>query len=215
MGFKMAEISKWFILHFQEIIGTIISLIYLYFSIIQNKWLWPLGLVSSAIYALIFFKAGIYADMGLQIYYVVISIYGWFVWIKIQNTNSSGKGTIKSVLGSNFLILWLLIASSVIFIILSQLLMHFTDSTIPYIDAFITALSITATWMLAKKYIEHWLVWIVVDTVSAGVYYYKGLYVTILLYSVYTIFAVAGYLMWLNSFRKQKSDLMQNKTMAF
>jgi nicotinamide mononucleotide transporter len=210
----MAEISKWVILHFQEIIGTIISLIYLYFSIIQNKWLWPLGLVSSAIYALIFFKAGIYADMGLQIYYVVISIYGWFVWIKMQNTNSS-KGTIKSVLDSNFLILWLLIASSVIFIILSQLLMHFTDSTIPYIDAFITALSITATWMLAKKYLEHWLVWIIVDAVSVGVYYYKGLYVTILLYSIYTIFAVAGYLMWLSSFRKQKSDLMQNKTMAF
>jgi nicotinamide mononucleotide transporter len=210
----MAEISKWVILHFQEIIGTIISLIYLYFSIIQNKWLWPLGLVSSAIYAFIFFKAGIYADMGLQIYYVVISIYGWFVWIKMQNTNSS-KGTIKSVLDSNFLILWLLIASSVIFIILSQLLMHFTDSTIPYIDAFITALSITATWMLAKKYIEQWLVWIIVDAVSAGVYYYKGLYVTILLYSVYTIFAVAGYLMWLSSFRKQKSDLVQNKTMAF
>jgi nicotinamide mononucleotide transporter len=198
----MTEISNWFILHYQEIIGTIISLAYLYFSIKQNIWLWPLGLISSAIYAYVFFKAGIYADMGLQLYYVVISIYGWYLWLKMQSKNKNQVKVI-SVLEENSTVFWLIIVTAVLFLLLSQLLIHFTDSNIPYLDAFITALSITATWMLAKKHIEQWLVWIVVDTVSAGVYFYKELYVTIVLYIIYAILAYVGYKAWIKDFHPE------------
>jgi nicotinamide mononucleotide transporter len=210
----MADISGWILLNYQEILGTITSLLYLYFSVIQNKWLWPLGFVSSAIYAYVFFQSGIYADMGLQLYYVVISVYGWFLWVNMQNDNKE-HGQIQSVIKTRYLILWLSLVTFGIFIFLSQILLHFTNSTIPYFDAFVTALSITATWMLAKKYIEQWLVWIFVDLISTGLYFYKGLYITILLYFIYTIFAVVGYFMWLKTYKKNKIEFLHDNSLAF
>ncbi len=194
----MIDVLNWFNNHYQEILGTVFSLIYLYFSIKQNIWLWPLGLISSAIYVYVFFSAGIYADMGLQVYYVVISIYGWYRWSKGANkdtetTNLPVKHT------EEYTAVYLLIITSVLFIIIAQILIRYTDSQIPYWDAFTTAASITATWMLAKKYIEHWLIWIVVDLVSTGLYVYKNLYFTVFLYAVYTSMAVVGYLQWKKS----------------
>ncbi len=204
----MDLIFDWFLINYQEFFGTLISLIYLFFSVIQNKWLWPLGFVSSAIYVIIFYKAGIYADMGLQLYYVVISVYGWYNWTKLQNKQNQ-NGKVKSVLKMHSLIFTLVIITVLLFVFLSQILIHFTNSTVPYVDSFTTALSITATWMLAKKYLEHWLLWIVVDTVSAGVYFYKELYITIFLYVVYSIFAIIGYFMWRESIDKIRIDSNQ------
>jgi nicotinamide mononucleotide transporter len=198
----MAEILNWFILHRVELIGTLISFVYIYFSIKQNIWLWPFGLISSAIYVYVFLKSGIYADMGLQVYYVIISAYGWYYWKSNQDKNTKAV-KIKSVIHARYVIIWLILVSSVLFVLLSQLLIYYTNSTIPYLDAFITALSITATWMLTKKYIEQWLIWIVVDTVSAGVYFYKELYLTIILYIVLAILAYVGYKAWIKDFRKE------------
>jgi len=190
----MNEIMLWLTSHYEEVLGTIVSLIYLYFSIKQNIWLWPLGLISSAIYVYVFFKAGIYADMALQVYYVVISVYGWYYWnqkvVEDENEHLKVHSTEKQTA------VYILLITAVLFVIISQILIRFTDSQIPYWDAFTTAASITATWMLAKKYIEHWLVWFVVDTVSSGVYVYKGLYFTVFLYLVYTVMAVVGYFQW-------------------
>jgi nicotinamide mononucleotide transporter len=196
----MSEIISWILANYFELLGTILSIVYLIFSIKQSILLWPLGLISSAIYVYIFLQAGIYADMGLQIYYVLISIYGWYYWKKMQG-KSKGHAPVKSVFESIYLKIVLLILTGLIVLILAQLLIHFTDSNIPYLDAFITGLSITATWMLAKKYIEHWIVWIIVDTVSAGVYFYKELYITIILYTIYAVLAVAGYKMWKKEFK--------------
>ena len=190
----MNEILLWLTAHYEEVLGTIVSLIYLYFSIKQNIWLWPLGLISSAIYVYVFFKAGIYADMALQVYYVVISVYGWYYWnqkvVEDENERLKVHSTEKQTA------VYILLITAVLFVIISQVLIRFTDSQIPYWDAFTTAASITATWMLAKKYIEHWLVWFVVDTVSSGVYVFKGLYFTVFLYLVYTVMAVVGYFQW-------------------
>lgn len=194
----MDFISDWLLLHLDELTGIIISLAYLYFSIRQNILLWPLGLISSAIYVFIFYKAGIYADMGLQVYYVIISVYGWYYWSR-KKDKSAVK--VHSVIHASNTIFGLLLFTIVLFILLSQILIHFTDSTIPYIDAFTTALSISATWMLARKYIEHWIIWIVVDLVSSGVYYYKGLYFTIFLYLIYSLMAIVGYHAWLKDYR--------------
>jgi nicotinamide mononucleotide transporter len=207
----MSDFLAWFLNNYPEIIGTILALLSLYFQTIQNKWLWPFGIISSAIFAIIFYKAGIYADMGLQLYYVFISIYGWYYWIKTQ-ANENSEGQIKSIFKMRFLILIIFVVTLAIFLIISQFLIYYTNSTVPYIDAFITALSITATWMLAKKYLEHWLVWIIVDAVSIAVYYYKELYVTIILYVIYTIFAIVGYNMWLNNYRKNKINLLHNNS---
>ncbi|MEN8120656.1 MAG: nicotinamide riboside transporter PnuC [Bacteroidota bacterium] len=197
----MDNITPWFISHYDEVLGIIFSFIYLYFSIKQNIWLWPLGIISSAIYIYIFFNAGIYADMGLQVYYVLISIYGWYHW-SFGNTKNSTVQKLKVQFTEKRMVIVLIIITLVLFILISQILINFTDSKIPYWDAFTTATSITATWMLAKKYIEHWLIWIVVDFASVGIYFYRELYLTIFLYMVYGTMAIIGYMQW-------KKDIVQ------
>jgi nicotinamide mononucleotide transporter len=201
----MTAIYDWLSVNYIEALGTIISIVYLYFSIKQNIWLWPLGLVSSAFYVYIFFVAKIYADMGLQVYYVLISIYGWYTW-SVANKKTENDSRIKTVKSNDSLLISLAFASIILFIILSQILIHFTDSNIPYIDAFTTSLSIVATWMLAKRYIEHWMVWIVVDAVSSFVYVYKELYFTVFLYLIYTIMAVVGLQAWLKDMKLKTQD---------
>jgi len=192
----MDSVLTWLSANYIEALGTIASIIYLYFSIKQKIWLWPLGLISSAFYVYIFFNAKIYADMGLQVYYVLISIYGWYAWAK-ANEKSGNKSKIKTIKGKKQLTLYLSMSALLLFLCLSQILIYFTDSSIPYIDAFTTALSIVATWMLAKRYIEHWQVWIVVDAISSVVYLYKGLYFTVFLYAIYTVMAVVGFNEWM------------------
>ncbi|PKQ65542.1 hypothetical protein BZG02_00610 [Labilibaculum filiforme] len=182
---------NWILDNIIEIIGTIAGLIFLYLEIKQNKWLWPVGLLTSIMYIYVFFVAKLYADMSLQFYYVFISIYGWIVW---------SKGTTKKELPvrrlSKELFLILFGASMLIYIAISFVLVNYTDGSIPYWDAFTTALSIVATWMLARKILEQWLVWVIVNAVSLGLYLYKGLYPTSVLFFFYTVLAVVGYVQW-------------------
>jgi len=185
---------------FIEILGAVTGLIYLYFSIKQNIWLWPWGIVTSMIYAYVFFQAKFYAGMSLQLYYFGISIYGWNLW-----KHGSGKQTIKLPVIRAKKKEWItfIFLTFVVTIASGYFLNNFTDSPIPYWDAFTTSGSIMATWMLARKYLEHWLFWIVVDLVSLGTYIYKGLYPTIVLFIVYTGMAVIGYYQW-------KKELQRN-----
>ena len=182
--------TDWLTENYIEIIGTITSLLYLYFSVKQNILLWLFGIISSALYIYIFFVSKFYADMSLQVYYVFISIYGWIIWS--DKVNDSKLKTSETSLTMASI---LLIITIIIFWIYVMILKR-TDSTIPYWDAFTTAASITATWMLARKKIEHWIIWVVVDVVSLGLYIYKGLYTTSFLFLIYTIIAIVGYYEW-------------------
>lgn len=190
----------WISNHYVEVLGTVFGLFYIFLSIKQSVWCWPFGLVSSVIYIFVFFYSGFYADMGLQFYYVFISIYGWYNWA------FGGKKEINKILHITVTSakLWvkLFIANAILFVIISYILINHTDSTIPYWDAFTTAASIVATWMLAQKKIEHWLIWIVVDIVSLGLYIYKDLFATVILFAVYTILALIGYLEWRKDLKK-------------
>lgn len=183
-----------------EVLGTVLGILYILFSIKQNIFTWPSGLLSSLLYIIVFFQSGFYADMGLQFYYVFISIYGWYHWLKGEtksNKNEKSKLPVKRL--KNKLVLQLIIAFILIYITILFILLKYTDSTVPFMDTLTTALSIVATWMLAKKYIEHWLIWIFVDIMSAGLYIYKNLWPTVLLFTIYTIMAVAGYREWKKS----------------
>ncbi|OJV38857.1 MAG: hypothetical protein BGO29_10595 [Bacteroidales bacterium 36-12] len=179
--------------HYIEIIGSILSVIYLYLSIKQKVSLWIFGFMCSALYIVVFFQSKFYADMTLQFYYLGVSIYGWFSWK--EKAKQTGKELpIKKTNLRNVLIL-LPITIAVLFLYYYILKNH-TDSPLPFADSFTTALSITATWMLAKKMIEHWILWIIVDSVSAGLYFYKELYPTTILFVIYTIMAVIGWIQW-------------------
>jgi nicotinamide mononucleotide transporter len=194
----------WLQTHYIELIGSIAGLIYLYLEIKQKIWLWPFGLVTSALYIYVFFVSKFYADMGLQFYYLFISIYGWWHWIYGGNKHSKGElpvSRLKFNVG-----IYLLAVSVIIFIALVFILKNYTDSPVPYGDSFTTALSIIATWMLARKILEMWWIWVVVNGVSLALYVYKGLYPTSVLFVFYTTMSFVGYMQWKRSMKPSDDE---------
>lgn len=189
----MDMIISYIRLHAVELIGAILSLIYLYLSIRQKSSLWIFGFLCSAFYIVVFYQSKFYADMSLQFYYLAISVFGWFSWQK--GKTPQGKAF---VIRRTPVLPWIviLLATTALFFIYYFILSKLTDSPLPAWDSFTTALSITATWMLARKYIEHWLLWIVVDAVSAGLYFSRELYPTAILFVVYTVMAAVGFWSW-------------------
>ena len=184
-----------------ELSGTIFGLIYIWFSIRQSIYTWPAGIITSVLYCWVFLVAKFYAGMGLQAYYVVISIYGWWCW---QRGGDSGSGEVKLCVSHCSRKLWIelffinLLLTSLMYYLLGK----YTDSPIPFGDAFTTSLSIIATWMLARKKIEQWLIWIFIDLVSVGLYIYRGLYPTVILFIVYAAMAVIGFYEWRKELQK-------------
>jgi nicotinamide mononucleotide transporter len=143
--------------------------------------------------------------MGLNVYYLVISVYGWIHWSKGSNQENKAELPISRVTVKSAM--WFLFWTVVFFIVISFILKDFTDSPVPFWDAFTTAASIVATYMLAQKIMEHWLIWIVVDSVSAGLYIYKGLYPTVLLFIVYTALAITGYFEWKRQWKREIAEV--------
>ena len=188
-----------------EIVGVAIGLIYLWLEYKASIYLWIASIVMPAIYLFVYYDAGLYADTALNIYYLVIAIYGWIAWK--YNISFSSKKTqkkelkISHVAPRQWIALILLYAVSQI--VTSTLLINFTESDVPWLNGLTTALSIVGMWMLARKYIEQWIVWLVVDILSAGLYIYKGLYPTAALYLLYTVIAVFGYMKWKKLMTKQ------------
>jgi len=176
-----------------EIAGVILSLIYLYLSIKQKVSLWVFGFLSSALYIIVFYRTKFYADMSLQFYYLIISVYGWINWK--TGKQDSGK-EIPTTRTSKRLFIQLGIASILVYAVYYIVLARFTDSTIPKADSLVGMLSVIGTWMLARKLIENWLVWIVADGIATGLFFYKELYLTAFLFIIYTAMAVVGYLQW-------------------
>lgn len=178
-----------------EIAGAIISFIYLYFSIREKSALWIFGFLSSLLYIWVFFHSKLYAEISLQLYYLVISVYGWITWRQKSVTTHETVLHITRITSIQHIVLYFLSAVGVYFIYYF-VLVYLTDSPVPLADSFVGSLSVIATYMLAKKKIENWLVWIVVDAFAAGLYFYKGLYPTTVLFVVYTVMAVVGYFQW-------------------
>ena len=154
--------------------------------------MWIFGFLCSALYVVVYFQSKFYADMTLQFYYIFVSIYGWINWQRGKEETGHELPVSRT---PKKLIVYLVAANTLIFLLYYIVLIN-TDSPLPFGDSITTAMSIVATWMLARKYIEYWLVFIVVDAVSAGLYFYKELYVTSFLFVIYTIMAVVGYFQW-------------------
>ena len=196
---------NWLLNNYIEVLGTVTGLIYLYLEIKQNIWLWPLGIATSAFYIFVFFKAKFYADMGLQVYYLLISIYGWWHWL--YGGESKKKDDLPITNTTTKVWVQLSIASLALFGIMAVVLKNLTDSPVPIGDAFVTALSITATWMLARKLIEQWWIWVVVNLMSLGLFIWKELYPTSVLFFFYFTMAVVGYYEWKKEMLKVKTQV--------
>jgi nicotinamide mononucleotide transporter len=218
-------ISDWLSTNWIEIFGAITGIIYVFLEIRQNIWLWPVGIITSAVYIIVFFTSKFYADMSLQGYYLAISVAGWYWWVRgvrrqaaggrreeMEKAETSGLPSSEglgvgnqeterlSVTRLKFktgLILSCIFV--MLYFILWFVLSHLTDSPVPECDSFITSLSIIATWMLARKKYEHWFLWIVVNSASVILFVTRGLYPTVILYLVYLGMSFAGLKVWKRS----------------
>ncbi|HKQ07736.1 MAG TPA: nicotinamide riboside transporter PnuC [Blastocatellia bacterium] len=180
-----------------EIIATMLGLISVWLTVRQNILCWPTGLVMVGLYAVIFFRARLYADAGLQVVYIALQIYGWYEWLR------GGKDHRKLTVTRITLRLGLLLG---VIAVAATALMGYglatrTDAALPYWDSAATALSLVAQWMLARKLIENWLVWIAVDVLSIGIYTVKGLYPTTVLYAAFLVLAALGWNEWRKTLR--------------
>jgi nicotinamide mononucleotide transporter len=178
-----------------EAVAVIFGIISVYLGTRQNIWSWPTALVNVALFFALFLESGLYSDTGLQIVYFVLSLYGWYEWLyggagrtAITVTRTSRRTW--SVLAGIGVVVWALLGT-----ITSRL----PGTALPYVDSATTTVSLLAQWMMTRKLIENWLIWIAVDVVYVGMFIYKGLYLTAFNYGIYLVLAVMGYIAWKRS----------------
>jgi nicotinamide mononucleotide transporter len=182
-----------------EVIGVITGLICVYLAAKNNIWNWPVAIISVGIYIFIFWHAKLYADMGLQFYFMATNIYGWYFWSRKPKTEA--KVPVLKI--SQTEIIYSVPAIILFTGLLGILLKKNTDAAFPYIDSFCTACSLLAQFFLARKVLENWLIWIFVDVIYVGVYTYKGLHLTAIMYAIYIVITTMGYIDWRKDYRKQ------------
>ncbi len=182
-----------------EIFGFLTGAVCVWLLVKENIWSWPIGIANNIFYVVVFWYSKLYADMGLQFFYIAISIYGWWNWL--HHPPSSKKLKVIHVGFAEGMILFLLgVAATAA---LYGFLHRFTDSTVPLGDGLTTAMSLIAQYMLSRKHIENWYVWIVADIIYIGLYAYKQLYLTSLLYLIFMIMCMMGVVEWRRSLSEQ------------
>lgn len=181
-----------------ELVGVLFGIVAVWLTTRQNVWCWPIGLVNVGLFIVVFQQAKLYADMGLQVIYVLLCLYGWYRWLH----GGPGQGTLAvSRTPARWLVL-LAIVGAVVAALLGLTLYRHTDASLPFWDSSTTAFSLVAQWMQARKWIENWIVWIVVDVVYVGIYLWKGLFPTAALYAAFIALAVLGLVEWRRSLRR-------------
>jgi len=184
-----------------ELISFILAVITVVLNIRQLHWAWLFSIASSATYAIVFFGARLYGDMGLQGVFIAVSAWGWYQWLyggaqhePLAVTRSSPAGWRNGIVG------WLLG-----FAVLAVFLDNFTDTDVPNIDGFLTAGSLVGQVLLSRKKVENWIVWIIVDILYVGLYVYKGLMLTAILYAVFIVLAAIGLATWYREAGRKKT----------
>ena len=190
-----------------DFLGTALGLLYLILEIRENHWMWVVGSIMPFIYIFVLFDKGLYADCGMEVYYFLAGIYGLLYWLRHRTGQGATQRPLPISVTPTRLRLPLLLLALLLWVLLALFLLHVTDSTVPWLDALTTALSIIGLWMLSRKYIEQWWVWFIVDAISVGLYLYKGIYGRALLYTIYTLMVYFGYRQWQRRMRQQAPNV--------
>ena len=170
----------------------IFGIVSVFLSTRQNIWSWPTAIVNVTLYSLVFYGAKLYADMGLQVVYLILSIYGWYQW-KYGGNNR----TELHVTRAPARLMAIAALTAVVFAaFLGAILSRTTDAALPWLDSATTSTSLVAQFMMTRKILENWVIWIAVDVVYVGMFIYKELYLTAGLYAAFFVLAVAGYRQW-------------------
>jgi nicotinamide mononucleotide transporter len=193
-------VNEWLSIFWDQLLATTLlegiavffGLVTVWYSKQEHIWVYPTGIISVLIYVYITFQHKLYADMGINGYYFVMSIYGWYHW---TNTGDKTKMQIPISRNSrkeNLIALSIMVVS----FIAIRFSLDFTDSDVPGLDSFTTATAITGMWLMARKKMEHWIAWIITDIVAVPLYLYKGLPLTSFQFLIFTILATWGYFSW-------------------
>lgn len=170
----------------------------MYLAAVNNIWNWPIACISVGIYIFIFFHSHLYADMGLQFYFMAMNIYGWYFWS--HKPPAAEKTPVVRITRKESL---LSVIAIVVFTIFLGSVLKYTPASYPYLDSFCTACSLVAQVFMARKVLENWLIWIFVDIIYVGVYIFKHLDLTAGMYGLYVGIALLGYLDWRKDYKKQ------------
>lgn len=180
-----------------EWVAVVFGIVSVYLSVREKIWSWPTAIVSVGLYIYVFLKARLYADMGLQVYFLSISFYGWWNWLYGGANHSELHVSRISPRSAGVLAGVGVVATAA----LSHVLGTYTNAAIPWADSTLAVASLIAQYLMTRKVLENWAIWVAVDVGSIGMYVYKGLYPTTFLYAVYLVLATMGWFEWKRSLR--------------
>lgn len=198
--------KEFLLVHWLDMTTTALGLAYILLEYRASMWLWLVGFVMQALDIVLYYQKGLYADCGMEFYYIAMTIYGVWAW---KFGKKRGQGVQDDLPITHFktsLVLPWTVGTLVIWAALWYWL-TLVGSTVPVADAFTTALSFVGIWALARKYLEQWLIWIVVDVVTCALYFYKGIPFKASLYALYVVIAVLGYVKWRRMMAPSQQDI--------
>lgn len=178
-----------------EAFAALVGAVSVYLSVREKVWSWPTAIVNVTLYIFVFYQAKLYADMGLQVVYIVLSVYGWYNWLHGGERHAALH--VSRTPKSQRLVLPVVVVAMTV--LLGTMFDRLTDASLPYLDSALTSASLVAQWMMTRKYLENWLVWIVADVAYVMMFLYKDLFLTAALYAVFLVLAVLGYRGWRRS----------------
>ena len=181
--------------HWLDIVTTILGLAYILLEYRASVWMWLVGFMMQALGIVLYYQKGLYADCGMEFYYLAMTVYGYWKWVHGSKRAKNDSPLQIRHFPKKLILPWLGIIAVVWFVIY-LILNNFTNSNVPIADSFTTALSIIGIWALAHKYLEQWFIWIAVDVVTCGLYFFKDIPFKASLYALYVIIAVFGYFKW-------------------
>lgn len=181
-----------------ELISFVLAVITVALNIRRVHWAWLFSIVSSATYGVVFYKALLYGDMALQVVFILVSVWGWYQWLY----GGDRHDPLPVTCSSRRTLAMAGVAWVVGFAMIAAFLDHYTDTDVPYADGFLTAGSLVGQVLLSRKKVENWIVWIIVDVLYVGLYVYKDLHLTAVLYAVFVVLASIGLSTWYRDSRK-------------
>ena len=194
----LINVANYFISSPWELIGAASGLLCVWLIIRENIWNWPVGLAYALVSLLVFYKARLYSDLVLHVFYVFMNGYGWYYWLRGAGARSSGGRLVVARLRKRSASL-LGVATVIGIVAMGWLFDYYTDADLAYWDSTTTVMSFAAMWMAAHKYIENWIVWLFIDVLATGIYIFKGIWPYAVLYGLYIPMAVWGWMAWLRS----------------
>ena len=194
--------------HWLDIVTTVLGLAYILLEYRASVWMWVVGFLMQALGIVLYYQKGLYADCGMEFYYLAMTVYGYWRWVSRPPKLGGDRGLNESLKIRHFpkrlIGYWILVIGTV-WPLIYWLLVTFTNSNVPVADSFTTALSIVGIWALAHKYLEQWFIWIAVDVVTCVLYFYKDIPFKASLYALYVVIAILGWFKWRRLMKQSKA----------